>query len=255
MNDMSGCPKDIAGSGLPSETAPSFIAVPAAQHCGPGPTPENGRRFDGIRTDELSVALDPESVTGDDALSSCWNGLCAAMQSVWSLPHRTASPGRDVLPSEMSSKFRGDSSRLWTMKILPAGPASAASLRIWLPSATPVTASVLVKGTRRIRTEPKNPELLHEMVRQQPRAHNLAIARFREADAGLVDPKGPDLKRAALRALSIWLSSKKPICQMDQLCPNCNSNGRPGERRFGKEGSCVDIQKSGKRHLWFRRVR
>ena len=38
------------------------------------------------------------------------------------------------------------------------------------------------------------------MVRQQRRAYNLAIACFREADAGLVDPKGPDLKQTALRA-------------------------------------------------------
>ena len=38
------------------------------------------------------------------------------------------------------------------------------------------------------------------MVRQQRRACNLAVACFREADTGLVDPKGPDLKRTALRA-------------------------------------------------------
>ena len=38
------------------------------------------------------------------------------------------------------------------------------------------------------------------MVRQQRRACNLAVACFREADDGLVDPKGPDLKRTALRA-------------------------------------------------------
>lgn len=212
MNDMSGRPKDIAGSGLPSETAPSFIAVPAAQDCGPGPTREDERRFDGIRTDELSVALDPESIAGDDALTSCWNEPCAEMQSMWWLPHRTASPGRDVLPSDMPSKFRGDSSRFWTRTILPAGPASAASLRVWLPSATPVTACVLVNGTRRITTYPKIPELLHELVHRQRRAQNLGIACFQEADAGLVDPKGPDLKRIALRVLSTLLSSKKPIC-------------------------------------------
>ena len=38
------------------------------------------------------------------------------------------------------------------------------------------------------------------MVRQQRRAYNLAIACFREADAGLVDPRGPDLKRTSLRS-------------------------------------------------------
>ncbi|MXX90257.1 MAG: hypothetical protein F4213_17215 [Boseongicola sp. SB0677_bin_26] len=83
MNDMSGCPKGIAGSGLPSEPAPSSIAVPAAEDCDPRPSPENERRFDGIRTDELSVALDPESVTGDDALSPCLNARRAEMQFMW----------------------------------------------------------------------------------------------------------------------------------------------------------------------------
>ncbi len=38
------------------------------------------------------------------------------------------------------------------------------------------------------------------MVRQQRRAYNLAIACFREADTGRLDPKGPDLKQTALRA-------------------------------------------------------
>ncbi|MDE0523995.1 MAG: hypothetical protein OXH79_18775 [Boseongicola sp.] len=232
MNDLSGCPKGIAGSGVPSE---------AGEDCDPRPTPENERRFDGIRTDELSVALDPESIAGDDALPPRWNARRAEMQSMWWLPHRTAAPGHDVRPSDMPSSCRGEASCFWTRTILPAGPASAASLRIWLPSATPVTASGLVKGTRRIRTCPKIPELLHEMVRRQRRAYNLAIACFREADAGLAEPKGPDLKRTALHALSIWLSSKKPIGQIDQLCPNWNSNGRFRERRLGNEGSHVDI--------------
>ena len=156
----------------------------------------------------------------------------------------------------MPSNFRGDASRFWTMKILPAGPASPASLRIWLLSATPVTASVLVKGTRRIRTYPEIPELLHEMVRQQRRACNHAIACFREVDAGPGGSEGGRTwKRTALRALSVWPSSKKPICQLDQLCPNSNPNDRFDERRSGNMGSHVDIWKSGKRHFWFRRVR
>ena len=59
--------------------------------------------------------------------------------------------------------------------------------------------SVPVKGTRKIRAYPKDPELLHELVRQQRRADNLAIVCFIEADRGLVDPKGSDLKQTALR--------------------------------------------------------
>ena len=42
--------------------------------------------------------------------------------------------------------------------------------------------------------------MLHELVRQQRRACNLAIACFMEVDRGLVEPKGPDLERTALRA-------------------------------------------------------
>ena len=54
--------------------------------------------------------------------------------------------------------------------------------------------SVPVKGTRKIRACPKNPEMLHEPVRQRRRACNLAIACFIEADRGLVDPQGQDLR-------------------------------------------------------------
>ena len=60
--------------------------------------------------------------------------------------------------------------------------------------------SVLVKGTRKIRACPKDPDLLHELVRQQRRADNLAIACFIEADRGLVDPNGPDLGQIVLRS-------------------------------------------------------
>ncbi len=146
------------------------------------------------------MTLDPESITGDDALSPYWNGLCAEMQSKWWLPHRTASPGRAARSSGTSSNFREEASSFWKRAIFPTGPASAASLRISLPPGPPVTASVLVKATRKIRAYPKNPGLLHELVRQQRRAYNLAVACFREADDGLVDPKGPDLKQTVLRA-------------------------------------------------------
>ncbi|MYA89888.1 MAG: hypothetical protein F4X97_15795, partial [Boseongicola sp. SB0662_bin_57] len=197
---MSGHPKDIAGPGFRSNPAPASIAVPAAQHGGLRPMPEDGQRFDGLGTGMLPVALDPVAIAGDEALSPCWNARCAKMESKWWLPHRTASPGPAARPSGTSSNFREEASGFWKRTIIPSGPASAVSLRISLPSATPVTASVLVKGTRKIRAYPKNPDLLHEMVRQQSRACNLAVACFREADEGLVDPKGPDLKRTALRA-------------------------------------------------------
>ena len=163
-------------------------------------TPKSDSCAIDIPTDTLSVTLDPESIAGDDAQSPYWNGRCAEMQSKWWLPHRTMSPGQSACPPEMSSNFKEEASDFWKRTILPTGPASAAALRVSLPAGTPVTASVLVKATRKIRACPKNPDLLHELVCQQRRACNLAVACFREADAGLVDPKGPDLKQTALRA-------------------------------------------------------
>ncbi|MXX91382.1 MAG: hypothetical protein F4Y68_19420 [Boseongicola sp. SB0665_bin_10] len=200
MNDISGCPGDIAGPGFRSNRAQRSIAVPAAQDCGPRPTSEDERRFDGLETGMPPVALDPAAITGDEALSPCWNARCAERQSTWWLPHRTASPGQDVRTSDMPSNFREEASGFWKRTINPSGPAFAASLRISLPSKTPVTAGVLVNGTRKIRACPKNPDLPHEMVRQQRRACNLAAACFREADEGLVDHRGTDLKRTGLRA-------------------------------------------------------
>ena len=200
INDLSGHPEDIAGSGFLSIPTPSSApACPAPGRCHPL-TPGSDSCAIGFPADTLPVTLDPESISGDEALSPYWNALCAERQSMWWLPHRTAPPGRATRPSGTSSSFREEASSFWKRTILPSGPASAASLRISLPPATPVTASVLVKGTRKIRAYPKNPDLLHEMIRQQRRAYNLAVACFREADDGLVDPKGPDLKRTALRA-------------------------------------------------------
>ncbi len=200
MNDMSGHPEGIAGSGFLSVPTPSSTpACPARSRSHPL-TPGSDSCAIGIPTDTLSVTLDPESISGDEALSPYWNGLCAERPSMWWLPHRNASPGRAARPSGTSSNFREEASSFWKRAIIPSGPASAASLRISLPPGTSVTASVLVKATRKIRAYPKDPDLLHELVRQQRRAHNLAVACFREADAGHVDPRGPDLKRTALRA-------------------------------------------------------
>ena len=119
---------------------------------------------------------------------------------MWWLPRQTASPGRATRSSGTSSNFREEASSFWKRTIFPTSSTCATSLRISLPSATPTTASVLVKGTRKIRAYPRNPGLLHELIRQQRRAYNLAIACFREADEGFVDPKGANLKQTALRA-------------------------------------------------------
>ena len=200
MNDMSGCPEGFAGPGFPSDPGPAAVAGSAARDENPRPAPEGGRRFDGLRAGVLSVTVDPESISGDEALSPYWNARCAERQSIWWLPHRIVLRGQDARQLDMSSNFREESSSFWKRTILPAGSASAASLRLSLPSATPMTAGAVVKATRRIRAYPKDPELLHELVRQQRRAYNLAVACFREVDDGLVDPRDPDLKQTVLRA-------------------------------------------------------
>ena len=119
---------------------------------------------------------------------------------MWWLPHRSASPGPATRSSGTSSNYREEASSFWKRTIVPARSTSAASLGLSFPSATPTMGSVVVKGTGKIGACPKNPELLHELVRQQRRACNLAIACFMEVDRGLVEPKGPDLERTALRA-------------------------------------------------------
>ena len=200
MDDVSGCLEGFARPGFPSNPAPSSVAVQAAHGGGPRPTAESERRFDGLRTGVLSVTVDPEAISGDEALSPYWNARCAERQSLWWLPHRIASRDHAAPSSSMPSNFREEASSFWKRTVLPAGPASAASLHVSLPSATPVMAGTLVKGTRRIRAYPKDSEFLAELVRQQRRAYNLAIACFREADEGLVDPWDPDLKQTALRA-------------------------------------------------------
>ena len=138
MNDMGGCPEGFAGPGFPSDLGPSSAVVPAARGDGPCPAAERERRFDDLRTSVLSVTVDPESISGDEALSPYWNARRAAKQSMWWLPHRTVSRGEAGCPSDASSNFREEASSFWKRTILPVDPASAASLRSSLPSATVV---------------------------------------------------------------------------------------------------------------------
>ena len=62
-------------------------------------------------------------------------------------------------------------------------------------------ASARVKGTRKIRAYPKDEEFLIGLIRQQRRAYNLAIACFKEADAGLIGYDDPDLRKTDLRRI------------------------------------------------------
>ena len=102
MNDMIGCPEDIAG--FRSHQAPSSVAVPAAQDCGPRPTPGDERRFDGTRTGVLSVTLDPESIAGDEAFTSktrSWGGF--VIQNLGDA--RTVSDGRIAVDRDINGAW------------------------------------------------------------------------------------------------------------------------------------------------------
>jgi putative transposase len=78
---------------------------------------------------------------------------------------------------------------------------SERSLRLSLPIATPSTASAVIKGTRKIRVFPKNESYLLELIRQQRRAYNLAVACFRESDAHPELRKSEEMKKTVLRGI------------------------------------------------------
>ena len=84
---------------------------------------------------------------------------------------------------------------------MPISSTCATSLRISLRSATPLTESAQVKGTRKIRIYPHDPIFFVELLRQHRRAYNLTIACFIEADKKLVSYKNDDLKKINLRRI------------------------------------------------------
>lgn len=168
----------------------SATAGSAAQNRPPVSTPRNEFCENDIPMSSLSVTLDPVSISGDVALQPYWNPRCAENQCDWWLPHRTGSRGRDTPSSDISSNYLEVRSSFWKKTISPGNLTSERSLRISLPSATPSTTSVQVKGTRRIRVYPRDPGRMVEYIRQQRRAYNLAVACFRETD------QRPDLRRA-----------------------------------------------------------
>lgn len=128
--------------------------------------------------DVLSVTLDLDSISRDGALSPYWSERCEENQSNWWLPHQIASQGRD----SQSSNYQEVQSSFWKKTIQPISSMYPISYPISLPSATPFMESVIVKGTKKIRVYPKNKRYLLEVIRQQRRAYNLAIACFVEQD-------------------------------------------------------------------------
>ena len=70
------------GPGFPSNPALCSRSTPAADVGNSRPRPEDGRRFDGLDTGVLSVALDRVAIAGDEAPSPYWNEPSAERQSI-----------------------------------------------------------------------------------------------------------------------------------------------------------------------------
>ncbi|MBO9428341.1 zinc ribbon domain-containing protein [Sulfitobacter sp. R18_1] len=188
-----------SGSGSTSIQISLSTLESQAKNSNPHSTPKSKSCGKNTQKQSLSVTLPLVSISNDEALSPYWNAHCEANQSEWWLPHRIASPDPDSLSSGTSLNYREVESSFWKKTIKPIRSMFENSLRLSLPSATPFTESARIKGTRKIRVFPKDEEYLIELCRQHRRAYNLTIACFIEADRGLVDRKGDDLKKINLR--------------------------------------------------------
>lgn len=149
--------------------------------------------------EKLSVILDLDLISRDVALSPYWNERCEENQSRWWLPHRIVSQGLVFQSSNTSSNYQEVQSSFWKKTIQPINSTYPISYPISLPSATPFMESVLVKGTKKIRVYPKNKDYLLEVIRQQRRAYNLAIACFIEQDEHKELRQDPSYDKSSLR--------------------------------------------------------
>ena len=227
IDDLSGRPADIAGSGFPSYPTRSSMPASPARGSTPPLTPVNGFCAPATPRDELSAKPAPGSISRNEPYSPGWKERCAKRQSMRRLPNRAASPAHATHSPSTSSNFRELASSLRERTIIPSRSTSAASLRISLPFATPSTTSALVKGARTIRPYPKSPKLLREMVLQRRCAYNLAIACFREAGEGLADPEEPNLMLTALFAPR---STTSCVRRSGSAAHSSAGRGPPGDR-------------------------
>lgn len=150
-------------------------------------------------TEKSSVTLDLDSISRDEDLSPYWSVRCEENQSNWWLPHQIASQGQDSQLLRGSLNYQEVQSSFWKKTIQPINSIYPTSYPISLPSATPFMESVLIKGTKKIRVYPKNKDYLLEVIRQQRRAYNLAIACFIEQDEHKELRQDKDYDKSSLR--------------------------------------------------------
>lgn len=165
-NDAKKHLADTSAFGCQSTPTSFFTPEYPVLNKNPPSTPKNESSLRDFPVRELSVTLDPASISSDQGSSPYWNERCKESQSNWWLPHRTASRGPASRSSGTSSNYQEVGSSFWKTTIAPSNSTSNTSLRMSLPSAIRSTASALVKGTRKIRAYPKDEEFLLGLIRQ-----------------------------------------------------------------------------------------
>lgn len=203
--------------------------------CMPGPAASSRKRQskrnrksceEPIQTASYLPTLDLDSISSsrDDALEPYWNDHCEANQSIWWLPHRIASRGQGSRSSSTSSNFQEVQSSFWKKTDRPSSSTSEHSLLLSFPTAIPSTEGPVIKGTRETRVYPKNEAYLVELIRQQRKAYNLAIACFKEAARHPELRKSDDMKKTNLRSIIreyVHNEVAGRLCPLDATRPCC----------------------------------
>lgn len=130
MKDVNAPPEGISEFGCPPIPKSFSTPVPQAQSKNLLSKPSKDFCVSDMSPPELSVTLDPVSISEDRDLSHYWNELCRENQSIWWLPHQTVSRGPDSRLSGISSNFREFGSSFWKKTISPSNSTSNSSLRI-----------------------------------------------------------------------------------------------------------------------------
>src|SRR5699024_970945 len=181
LSKLKGQGEDIIESGTSQmNRRSSFMPETAAQNKNPRLKSNENCSKGNIRKENSPQILDLVSISKDVDLSQYWNVACRENQSSWWLPHQTETLDQDTLSSRKSLNWEEEVSNFWKKSIVPTNLIRKPSFLSLHPSVIHTTAKEAVKGTRKIRVYPKDEANLGELLRQQRRAYNLAIACFKE---------------------------------------------------------------------------
>lgn len=180
MGRLSGQKGGTLESGLIQNQKSSSIAESVVVNKAHPCRPSNNDLPSGTQKAGSSLTLALDSISKDEALKPYWNKCCEENQLHWWLPHQIGSPESASSSSEKSSNYLEVESSFWKKKWEPTNLTLKPLSLSLLPSATATTGSVVIKGTRKIRLYPKDQSQVQELLRQQRRAYNQAIACFKE---------------------------------------------------------------------------